>query len=541
MPKDLNLLRLSATLTAKERAKLVITLFLKRVEEAEQDEQQSGAEVVPSTGAEIDQLLAALPPDQGREYRSYITLFFFVIQDVLEGITKATLYLSAMDAQIERVRRDLLLAPLVWYALDLLRWQPRVVTRAEYEVAVARAKQQARDRILELDGPHNLAEEEAFARLLRDGALREWHGEEDDPLLDDWLAYIGRDAKTDAELIRESLASLKMGIGQYEREKRLTGQGHFWQEYQRYAGLSEAQLTEVIKQERGEELQRPSQAEVARWQQAVDAERQRLLEAVKAGTLRWAKGTAPDYDHDKKRWLTHEVNGIQAGSYYDWPDRHQKFGGEPGAATRWHPLAEDSLELTYYKGKLTTPHEQFNQGTDWHPIAIATPYYAETDPRTSPEWTNRHAEQVSRLLKMLLPVEMKSKPLDDSTLLCLKPKVKASLQNFVQDVRRVINRIHTHIALIEAIETKHFDGMPLVSLDPQHPLGESARALQVIDEVVSQHNARLRDVVSSFNRLNQGLREFACPELEEFLLTTEPTIDQEWVARRLALAEENAD
>ena len=402
------------------------------------------------------------------------------------------------------------------------------------------ARQQAREQVLELEGPHNLAEQEAFARLLRARALRDWQGDEEDPLLDEWLEYVGRTHKTDKELLQESIASLKTGIEGYARDKRLTGAGRLWGDYERYAGLSDQQLTQVVQKERPEDLQRPTETQAKEWQATVEAERQRILQAVKDGALQWAKRTEKNYDRNKKRWVNQEVEGVPAGSYYDWPQRHQKFAGEEGATTRWHPLAEDCLQITYYKGKLTTPLEQINQGVDWRPVAIATPYSADCDPFTSPEATNRRTGELRRVLTLLLPVEVKSKPLRDPTILRLKPYVKTSLQTFVKDVREAINRIHTHIALIETIETKHFDGMPLVSRDPKHRFGDSAMALQAIDEVVSRHNDRLRDVVSTFNRLDRGLREFVCPELEEFLLTSTPTIDQEWVTRHLALAENYA-
>ena len=67
-----------------------------------------------------------------------------------------------------------------------------------------------------------------------------------------------------------------------------------------------------------------------------------------------------------------------------------------------------------------------------------------------------------------------------------------------------------------------------------------ALALRAIDEVVSRHNDCLREVVTAFNKLDRGLREFTCPELEEFLLTPAATVDKEWVDRMLALAVDSA-
>ncbi len=541
MPKNLNLARLSGTLTAKERAKLCITLLLKGVEELpEKDWQDPHSALTLSTDAEVQQLVATLPPDQRREYQFYRTLLFFVLEDVLGGITRAMLYLEIMDGKIERFHRDLALAPLIYYVTDGLRHQPLLVTRTAYEEALVRARAQAREQALELEGPHNLAEQEAFARLLRAGALRDWQGEEEDPLLDEWLRYLGRCGKTEEEVIQDGVASLKLGIEGYRRDQRLTGRGQLWRDYERYTELSDDQLAALVRTERSGELVVPSQEQVQQWQAAVEAERQRLLQAVNDGAVHWAKRTEKDYDRNKQRWVDRDVEGVLAGSYYDWPERAQKFAGEEGATTRWHPLAEDCIQITCYKGKLTTPVEQINQGTDWRPVAIPTPYSATCDPFPSPEATNRRTEELLRFLTLLLPVRVKRTPRQNPTILRLKPYVKTSLQTFVQEVHDAINRIHTHIALLEAIETKHFDGMPLVSRDPKHHLGNSARALQVIDEVVSRHNECLRDVVSAFNRLDRGLREFVCPELKEFLLTPTPTIDQEWVARRLALAEDCA-
>ena len=538
MPKDLNLTRLSSVLTAKERAKLYITLLLKGAQElSEEDWQEPNADFTLSTSTEIQQLVSSWPPDQRREYRFYRTLFFFVLEEALGGITKTMLYLGVMDGAIERFRRDLDLAPLIYHVTDGLRHQPALVTRTEYEEALARARQQAREQILELEGAHHLTEQEAFARLLREGTLREWQGEEQDPLLGHWLEYVSRCGKTEEELLQESVTSLKTGIAGYLRDKRLTGKGQLWRDYERYAEYSDAELVTLVKEEPRGELTRPSQEQVEQWQAAIEAERQRVLSAVKDGGLQWAKRTEKNYDRDKKRWVDRTVEGVLAGSYYDWPERAQKFAGEEGATTCWHPLAEDCLPITYCKGKLTTPSEQMDQGTDWRPVAIAAPYSVTFDPFTSPEATTRRTEELLSVLTLLLPMEVKSKLLQYPVSFRLKPYVKASLQTFVKDVHEAINRIHTHIALIEAIETKHFDGMPLVSRDPQHRFGDSARALQVIGEVVSRHNDRLRDVVSAFNRLDRGLREFVCPELDEFLLTPTPTIDQKWLARRLALVE----
>lgn len=537
---DLNLSQVSAKMTPRERAKLVIALGLKGFDAIGYEDKE-----LP-TDKDILQVVTACPPEEGREYNSYIKLRDWVYQVAMPILETQEQYLEALEGRISRIRYALSTSPIVNRAIEELRWLPRLVTREEYEKGLDKAKEVVRRGVSELEGKCNLTEWEAYHRLLAEGKIPE----ESTDYIDGWVEYIDKYGKTKEQLIDKAVEGAKYGLGEYLKyTNRLGKEDDTWKSYKKYEGLSDKELREeVIKDYAGEDtdisegIKQPSKETYELWQKTVKEERERILQAVKDGKLKWVKRRIKDYDHANKKWFYREAEGVEEGSYIDWKDRHHKYEGEEGGEKGYHPLSAKCIELRYIEGKgvvnANDPDLTEEEEEKMEHIAIAPD---DNYPMTTPEWVKTRKQMILTVLEMLLPVRVdKPKGLDEDKPVSIRlsrPQLEEALKGFVSKATATINDIHNYIAVVEMIEQKHFDGMQIVSRDPKNPTATISRALRAVDGLVTSHNDELKRVAEEFTKMGQGYYEFKFDNLQDLLVENKPKVDMVWVENKLAEVE----
>jgi len=546
MSKTLDLTKVSENLTPKERAKLVITLRLKGLEEIKYISADELKEIVKKqslpTQVDITKIVNACPQEQIKEYNAYIELEHRVRNKVLTDIEYYLEYLDALEGRVSRLTYALGISPITSQALEMVKRLPRLVTREEYERGLKKAREIIRSEVLTLEGSYNLAEQEAYNRLIKEGKI-----EETSDYLTDWLDYIEDYGKTREELIGKAVNGAKHGLGEYLKYKKRTGNGNVWEDYKKYEGLTDKKLREAVAKGIGDPTTTKEDYEL--WQKTVKEERERILQAVKDGKLKWVKQKVKNFDQETKSWKWEEVEGVEEGSYYDWKERHQKYAGEEnGEGKGYNPLAEDCIEFRYIEGKgvvyvgdpsLTEEEEEKEEL-----IAIVAP---ENNFFAGIKGVETTKEALKKYLEALLPVRVdrdRKKYLkgDDTVSIRLSSKeVEVALKTFVIKATETIKTIYTRIALVEAIEKKHFDGMEIVSRDPQNPTGTIARALAQVNQFAKEHNEHLQGIVKQFNRLNWGSWEYKFEGLEELLIDSDQEPDQKLIEEGLAEIEEEAE
>ena len=544
MSKTLDLTKVSENLTPKERATLVLTLRFKGFEEIKNlsiDElREIGKEQLAPNQADITKIINACPQEQIKEYNTYIELEHRVRNSVLMGIEYHLEHLDALEGRVSRLTYALGISPITSQALEMVKRLPRVVTREEYEKGLEKAREMIRSEVLTLEGSYNLAEQEAYDRFIKEGKI-----EETADYLTDWLDYIEDYGKTREELIGKAVNGAKHGLGEYLKYKKRTGNGNVWEDYKKYEGLTDKKLREVVAKGIGDPTTTKEDYEL--WQKTVKEERERILQAVKDGKLKWVKRKVKNFDQETKSWKWEEVEGVEQGSYYDWKERHQKYAGEEGGEKAgYNPLAEDCIEFRYIEGKgvvyVGDPSltEEEEEKEELMAVVIPNQLFAGT---IAVETTKK---ALTAYLETLLPVRVdkgikKYLKGDDTASIRLSSKeVEEALKNFVRKATETIKNIYTRIALVEAIEKKHFDGMEIVSRDPQNPTGTIARALAQVNQFAKEHNEHLQGIVKQFNRLNWGSWEYKFEGLEELLINPDQQPDQNEVEEGLAEIEEEA-
>lgn len=508
---DLNIAKLSEVMTTKERAKLVIALMLKGL--GESNLTKDGP---LSTEAEVNQVVAACPGDQALEYNFLIGLKDYVWKRLLVTMEFDQDYLEKLEGRLRLVDYMLVTAPIIHETLQIVERQPVLAKRADYEKALAKAKEQMRGETLEIDGRCGLAEQEACERLVEEGKT-----ESSDDWVDGWDDYMDKFGKTREQLIDEAVASVKEQLEEYQRRKKITGKEPLlWGGLAKYEGLNDEELRQlVVKNDSGKDIdisnriQLPTKEEHDLWQKTVAEEKERILRAVKEGKLK-AKG-----------------NGVEAGSYYAWPERHQKSIGE---------LEGKNIEIGMIDGDIVWSGDPRVSKSDsrWQHVALATPLYEDLDTVTM----NKEREVAVSFLRSLLPIKVEKKDLksDVVQVALTNQYFEDGLRNFAGEFSKTVAEIHNYIAVIGQIEQKHFDGMEIVSRDPKHPTGDIPRALMAIDEIMKLHNGKLREVANGFNLMGMGLTEYQFGQLDNFLLKDNHQVDEAWISNKLAKIEEEA-
>ena len=545
MSKTLNLTKVSENLTPKERAKLVITLRLKGLAEdtaikdltiAEFRKLKSEGKLPPfPKQADITKIVNACPQEQIREYNAYIEFEYKIRREILLDIEFSLQYLDALEGRIAPLRYAFGISPLTYHALEAVKRLPRLVTKEEYEKGLERAREIIRSEVLALKERYNLVEKEAYHRLIKEGKIEEGT---DTDWLDGWLDHIENYGKTREELIAEAVKGAKNGLEEYRKHKERTGKDDpIWKDYKKYEGLTEKELGEAITKGIGDPTTTKEDYDL--WHKTVKEERERILQAVKDGKLKWVKRKEKTFDRETKSWKWEEVEGVKEGSYYDWKERHQKYAGEEGGEKGYNPFSEDCIELRYIEGKgvvyvgdpsLTEEEEEKEEF-----IAIKV-----WDTLSIPK------EVITSFLEALLPVRVDKdrkkwlKDEDTAKLRLSTPQVEEALIGFVAKTQEEIKDIQNKIALVKAVEEKHFDGMEIVSRDPKSPTGTIARALKAIETLTQTHNSHIRLIEETFNKLGMGLWEYKLERLDDFLINPNQEADKKWVEEELREIEKEA-
>ncbi len=513
---QLNIGKVSGLMTGRERAKLVIALQLKGLNELPIEEVKKYEEglidkkpVIP-TQAEIKQIVASCPDDQGSEYNFYINLKQIIWTDIEDKIRDNIIKLEFLYSDISKLSYLISISPIIYSSLQELERMPVVVTKEQYDEGVVQAKEFERNSTLPLEGRYNLAEQEAYERLIKEGKIV--RGD-----LDSYLDFIDNFGKSPELLLGEKVKQIREQVADYKKQKEiLEGEEPVFKYFGKYADLSEEELRERAKQDFSAELLLPSQEEYDLWQKTVQEERARLLGVVQQGTLK------------------SQDQGIHAGSYYDWNGRYQKFAGEEGGIGGWNPMNEDCLEMGYSDGKVTSSIQAL-ESKDWHQIVVSTSFNKNVPGIFTPDAIQNRVEMVLRLLKVLTPFEVASQ--DNKTkeiiLKFSRPEYEEKITNFVTQAQTVINRTYEYLSLIEEVEEKYFDGMKLSNIGLDKPDFSPEKVQMSIDEIIERHNGNMQDVIKLFARTSFGLWNFKIDGLTRYLLTREVKPDIEWISLQL--------
>jgi len=536
MSKTLNLTKVSESLTPKERAKLVITLRLKGLAEdtvikdltiAEFRKLKSEGKLPPfPKQADITKIVNACPQEQIREYNAYIEFEYKIRREILLDIEFSLQYLDALEGRIAPLRYAFGISPLTYHALEAVKRLPRLVTKEEYEKGLERAREIIRSEVLALKERYNLVEKEAYHRLIKEGKIEEGT---DTGWLDGWLDYIEDYGKTREELIAEAVKGAKNGLEEYRKHKERTGKDDpIWKDYKKYEGLTEKELGEAITKGIGDPTTTKEDYDL--WHKTVKEERERILQAVKDGKLKWVKRKEKKFDRETKSWKLEEVEGIEQGSYYDWKDRYDKENDL---------LSEKNIELRYVesKGVVYVGDPSLTEEEEEKQELIAIKVW---------DTLSIHKEGITSFLEALLPIRVDKKGKwrlkgDDTVKLRLSTsQVEEALIGFVVKTQETIRTIKNNIALVEAVEEKHFDGMEIVSRDLKFPLNTIARALRAIENLTQTHNSHIRLIEETFNKLGMGHWEYKLERLDDFLINPNQEADKEWIEEELGQLEKEA-
>ena len=513
----LSLTKVSEGMTAKERAKMVIALQLKNmnaIPKEDWDKFQRGEDsdfVMPGQ-AELRMLVAGCPNDQAKEYNYLIGIKNHIWEGILEQMRDDVNYLSIIEGRMAVVKHMMNFAPFFHTAAHELKRVPKVVSKEEYDQAVIATREMERQAELSLEDRYNLAEQEAYYRLIKEGMIEEYGD------LDIHLNYIADYGRTKQELIDEKIGEIKKGLKEYQaRKERMGGEEEpLLNFYSKYEGLNDDQIKEKVVANYF--LEAPSEEEYKIWIETVKQEKNRLLEAVKAGDL-VAQG-----------------RGILAGSYYDWKDRHQKFAGEDGAKERgWNPLHEDCMEIGYSGGKVVSATQA---GNDWRQIVAVTIHNKVNMGFGGDEVGQKRIDGVVDMLEKFMPFEM-----DDNDFKSKERVFRISNEGYknvlvvaVERAKEMIQDIYDNLALVEAVEDKYFDGMEILNREPGKPFSIGTYLGQV-KAFVDSHNKDLKDIEITFSRMNSGFWEYKFEGIEDYLLPQEFAANRTWVEKRLQAVE----
>lgn len=515
MKKQVDLSIVSRNLSPKERAKLVIKLVLKGWSEVKDNHE---AEI--TTAADVKAVVAASPRSEGLEYNRYIGIKEDVWSRLMPLIESLIQELRLRESRVAQILYMLALSPMTNQAITMIERQPKIITRKEYDEAIRQARQLIHDDVMELEGLHGITQEEAYASLLAQGEI-----EENGSYLDGWVDYMDRYGKTDDELIAVSVKSLKEGREHYQKYKARLPEGkepRLWNHWKQFMGKSDEELAEYVREKQPDNLMRPPKKMVEMWQAEVEKQKQRIKEAIKAGQL------AP------------KDEGVTLGSYYDWSERISKYAGEKGGEEKgYNPLSEDCIELRYFHGhgvRFAGDPEMLALDDHGCRIVIATEnesYMAKHS------WDNKQA--LIEFVDVNNPVKVTGSGdiNDDTRTIKFSNKLYVDvLKHFKEHAEGLLQEMTNYLALVQAIEDKHFDGMEIVSRDGEHPLGTMTRVGEEIISIPKDYNAKLTSVTADFALSSGGMFEYVFPEIDDLLLNRDYEVDKKWLTKHIADVEE---
>ncbi len=514
---NIDLSKVSANLTPKERAKLVITLQLKGLSKVGAEEinrflngEFIKKEAIP-TQPDINVIIASCPSSEGAQYNFYINLKSLIWNEVADKMCSNLSRLDTLSGNLRALSYLISISPTIKYIIDEIEKFPVVVTKEEYEQGIKEAKEFERAAVLPLEGRCNLAEQEAYHYLLDEEQIKE-----SSDYLDGYIDHINNFGKSEQDILAIKIQQIKKGVEDYKKEKeRLGGDEPLFKSFAEYCDLREEELISRVNEDYKDELVVPSKEEYELWQKTVESERERLLKAVQEGKL------------------LSKDNGIEAGSYYDWLERHQKFEGEEGSKEKdWHPLREKFMEMGYSNGKVTSG----GQATEgWQQIAIATEHNSNLGIFGSPGFVKNQTGRVIDILKSMFPFEVLETDYASKKIMLKisKPEYEEMIISYVSQAHRLIQNTLNCIGLIKEVEAEYFDGMSLFSADPAEHNFSVEKIEKSLIEIVDTHNNLIEKTLKLFNKMAMGFWEFELVNKEKYSLSLDHELDKQWVNTQL--------
>jgi len=489
-------------LTPKERAKLVIALQIKSLIETSSGESKSQWQ--------IRELVNTCPSHQANDYNFYIDLKQYVWEHLVDEVREQLISLEIMAGTVAPLYYLLGIAPYMSEVIEQLKRLPVVVTKDIYDKAVIEAREHERSDVLSLEGSYDLAKQEAYYRLIQEKAIEsgEFEGYRD---------YIDNYSHTEDELLKEKKVEIHKDVETYEKRKVRMGGEPLQIDYMAgYVGLSDEELVAKIRLDYSGQFDIPTKDEFERWEKTVEEERKRLLTSMDAGVLK------------KKE------NGIEAGSYYDWKDRRQKFAGEEGADMRgWNPLHESCMEIGFSDGRVVS--SSLAKTGDWRQIIAATIHNKESAGYAGDDFGQRRLESVIRILTELTPLSLSEKRFDNEKrgIAVRLDAHKELLQSFVKQGNEVLQNLVNKVALIKAIEDAYFDGMTIVILTNDDKLLTVEGMKERVKSIARSHNDKIRDVEMLYNQLSNGFWDYRLADIDSYFLNPDLVADDELVTKEL--------
>lgn len=508
---NLNLATTGKYLTPKERAKMVIALQLRILtgttpDEREKQKQSSFGLLSSPEDREIRELVNSCPPHQGKDYNFYIDLKQYVWEHIIDEIRTHLLTIQIMSGHIAPLRYLMTLAPFLSEGIDQLRRLPVVVEKDAYDKAVVEAREHERAEVLPLKGAYDVAKQEAYYCLVSEKKIEEGDFE-------GYTSYIENYGKSKEELIREKVASIHKSIEWYEKRKlRMGGESPISDYTPQYLGQTNEEIAALLDKDFDKTFFIPTQEEFVLWNTTVADERNRIQTAI---------------DHDV---LIKKDAGIEAGSYYDWKERHQKFAGEEGAEKRgWNPLDESCMEIGYSDGKVVS--SALAKEGDWRQIIAVAVQNKDSMGYAGDSFGSNRLEQIIGFFEALNPFTQSEKRFDkEERIITVRlDEHRKLLTEFATNAQKEIQGMVNKTALINAIEHVYFDGMPIM-ISSKSGWGIDAEGMrQMMVALVVEHNDKLRGVITDYNKLCHGFWDYRLTDTESYLLNSEPSVDEQWV------------
>jgi hypothetical protein len=512
---NLNLATTGKYLTPRERAKMVIALQLRILsettpEEREKQQQSSFGLLLSSEDREIKELVNSCPPHQGKDYNFYIDLKQYVWEHIVDEIRTHLLTIQIMSGNIAPLLYLMTLAPFLSEGIEQLHRLPVVVEKDSYDKAVVQERERERGEVLLLDGPYDLVKQEAYYRLVAEKKIDEGDFEA-------YRDYMDNFGKSKEVLIQEKVASIRKSIDWYEKRKQRTGGESPMSDYvPQYFGQTDEEIADSFDKDFDKTFYIPTKEEFKLWESTVKVERQRIQTAINQGIL-VKKGV-----------------GVEAGSYYDWKERHQKFAGEDGAEKRgWNPLDESCMEIGFSDGKVVS--SAFAKEGDWHQIIAVSVHNKESMGYAGDSFGSKRLKQIIEFFTMLTPITQSEKRFDkEERIITIQlDEHRKLLTEFAINIQKEIQAMVNKIALIKAIEDAYFDGMPVV-ISGKSSWGITLSGMrEIMVALVTEHNDKVRGVTMDYNRLCHGLWDYRLTDMESYILNPEPHVDEQWVEAEL--------
>lgn len=516
--------KISPLMTAKERVKLIIKIELNEVSNV------SGTDKQIQNADQIRSIAVACPSDQAREYNFYIELKERIWSKILIVMESTGLSLGDYSHRISPLTLQMSSSPYMSLAIRFLEHMPVLVKQEDYKKGLETATQQIKQAVLEVDGKHGLAQEEAFYRLVHEGFVTEYD------LLDEWLWWIGRYGKTEGELLKLAIESKKAGADKYIKQKErlsITKKEPFlFESYGKYVGMNDEELEKYTREHEADRLQIPDEAEYQKWIETVEEEKTRILQAVQDGELKWIKKAQRRYIKQKDTWKEVEVEGVEANSYYTWQKRYQKFAGEDGSIERaYNPLSEECIEMRYSKdiGVVFAADPRLLQDNrKSHPIGLFAPN------NFALLYSYENQQSTIEIVKTQVPLVVKDidHKADHAYIKFRRKDYRYVIKRFVENAKEAIQDIVNYIALVEQLEQEHLDGFEIAPRDPKHPLGVIPRVQATVKKIVTQHNEMFSDIVKAFNDIERGFWDCEFYKLDELLIPTDIKPNEEWLKKQ---------